>query len=287
MINWQLFFIFVDMTRKSILVIAAAALLALTSCAGGKTGFPKIDQKGKTAIVAHRGYWNCEAAGFSENSIASLKAAQDNGLWGSEFDIHITTDDVILVFHDNLIEGARIDTCAYERFAEYRLPNGEKIPTLDEYLTQGEKSDKTILVCELKTEVTMEREDALLDQTIEALEAHNLLDPKRVVFITFSKYMCDRIANELPEFVNQYLNGDFTPEELADYGINGFDYHKKVVLQDSTIVERAQKLGMSTNVWTVDKPEQMQKYIDLGIDAITTNEPAVLRELLGDKEYKN
>ena len=76
------------MTRKSILVIAAAALLALTSCAGGKTGFPKIDQKGKTAIVAHRGYWNCEAAGFAENSIASLKAAQDNAagaIIGSKF----------------------------------------------------------------------------------------------------------------------------------------------------------------------------------------------------------
>lgn len=274
------------MTRKSILVIAAAALLALTSCAGGKTGFPKIDQKGKTAIVAHRGYWNCEAAGFSENSIASLKAAQDNGLWGSEFDIHITTDDVILVFHDKKINGARIDTCASERFADYRLPNGEKIPTLDEYLTQGEKCDKTILVVELKTEITMEREDALLDLTIDALEAHNLLDPSRVIFISFSKYLCDRIANEFPQFVNQYLNGDFTPEELAEFGINGLDYQDKVVSEDGTIVERAHKLGMSTNVWTVNEPEKMQEYIALGIDAITTNEPIVLRELLGEKEYK-
>ena len=274
------------MTRKSILVIAAAALLALTSCAGSKTGFPKIDQKGKTAIVAHRGFWNCEAAGFSENSIASLKAAQDNGLWGSEFDIHITTDDVILVFHDKKINGARIDTCASECFADYRLPNGEKIPTLDEYLTQGEKSDKTVLVLELKPEITIEREDALVDLSIEALIAHNLLDPKRVIFISFSKYICDRIAAEYPEFINQYLEGDFSPEELAEFGINGFDYYEKTVLKDSTIVERAHALGMSTNAWTVNKPEEMQKFIDLGIDAITTNEPLVLRDLLGEKEFK-
>lgn len=273
------------MTLKNLTVIAAAALLALTSCTG-KTGFPKIDQKGKTAIVAHRGYWNCEAAGFSENSIASLKAAQDNGLWGSECDIHITTDDVVLVFHDNLINGERIDTCASTHFADYRLPNGETIPTLDEYLTQAEKCEKTILVIELKQEITMEREDLLVDKTIDALEAHNLLDPKRIVFISFSKYMCDRIAAEFPEFVNQYLEGDFTPEELAADGINGFDYEKKVIKKDSTIVARAHKLGMSTNVWTVNKPEQMQYYIDLGINAITTNEPMVLRELLGEKEFK-
>ena len=274
------------MTLKNISVIAAAALLALTSCAGGKTGFPKIDQKGKTAIVAHRGFWNCEAAGFAENSIASLKAAQDNGFWGSEFDVHITTDDVILVFHNDEIDGARIDTCEAAVFAGHRLANGEKVPTLDEYLTQGEKSDKTVLVLELKPEITIEREDALIDLSIEALKSHNLLDPSRVVFISFSKYFCDRIAAEYPGFINQYLEGDFSPEELAEFGINGFDYNSKAVLKDSTIVDRAHALGMSTNVWTVNKPEKMRKFIDLGIDAITTNEPLVLRDLLGEKEFK-
>ena len=274
------------MTLKNISVIAAAALLAMTSCAGNKTGFPKIDQNGKTAIVAHRGYWNCEAAGFAENSIASLKAAQDNGFWGSEFDVHITTDDVILVFHNNDVDGVRIDTAEYAALAEHRLANGEPIPTLDDYLTQGEKSDKTVLVLELKEEITMEREDVLVDKSVEALKAHGLFDPSRVVFISFSKYMCDRIAAEYPEFVNQYLEGDFDPEELADFGINGFDYYEKVVDNDETIIARARDLGMSTNIWTVDKPEKMQQYISLAPDAITTNEPMVLRNLLGDKEFK-
>ena len=274
------------MTSKNILVIAAAALLALTSCAGHKTGFPKIDQNGKTAIVAHRGYWNCEAAGFAENSIASLKAAQDNGFWGSEFDVHITTDDVVLVFHNDEVDGVRIDTCEASAFASHLLANGETIPTLDEYLTQGEQSGKTVLVLELKEEITMEREDALIDKCIEALEAHNLLDPKRVIFISFSKYICDRIAAEYPEFINQYLEGDFSPEELCADGINGFDYHIDAVKKDSTCVERAHGLGMSTNVWTVNDTETMQFFADMGIDAITTNEPMVLRNLLADKEFK-
>ncbi len=253
------------MTLKNISVIAAAALLALTSCAGGKTGFPKIDQKGKTAIVAHRGFWNCEAAGFAENSIASLKAAQDNGFWGSEFDVHITTDDVILVFHNDEIDGARIDTCEAAVFAGHRLANGEKVPTLDEYLTQGEKSDKTVLVLELKP-----KKKAKKSKT--GLELAN-----RDVYLSF---------DQQTGFINQYLEGDFSPEELAEFGINGFDYNSKAVLKDSTIVDRAHALGMSTNVWTVNKPEKMRKFIDLGIDAITTNEPLVLRDLLGEKEFK-
>ena len=60
----------------------------------------------------------------------------------------------------------------------------------------------------------------------------------------------------------------------------------KPVLKDSTIVERAHSLGMSTNVWTVNDPEQMKVFVNMGIDAITTNEPLVLREVLGDKEFK-
>ena len=273
------------MTLKNITVIAAAALLALTSCKSNKSVFPTIDQNDKTAIVAHRGFWNCEAAGFAENSIASLKAAQDNGFWGSEFDVHITADDVVLVFHNDDVDGVRIDTSEAAAFAEHSLANGEKIPTLDEYLTQGEQSDKTVLVLELKAEITMEREDALIDKCIEALEAHGLLDPSRVVFISFSKYICDRIAAELPEFVNQYLEGDFTPEELAGDGINGLDYYEKHIDKDESMVERAHALGMSVNVWTVNNPESMQKYIELGVDAITTNEPLVLRGVLGDREF--
>ena len=37
---------------------------------------PKYDG---TRIVAHRGFWNCEEAGYAKNSIASLKCAQQAG----------------------------------------------------------------------------------------------------------------------------------------------------------------------------------------------------------------
>ena len=31
----------------------------------------------------------------------------------------------------------------------------------------------------------------------------------------------------------------------------------------------------------------MRNFIEMGVDVITTNEPLLLREILGDKEYKN
>ena len=63
--------------------------------------------KRQVAIVAHRGYWACEAGGNSHNSIASLKAAQDLGVWGSEFDVNMTKDGELMVFHDDAVNGMK------------------------------------------------------------------------------------------------------------------------------------------------------------------------------------
>lgn len=286
------------MTLKATLSIVAASLLALCACGTAKKAapataepvkhnFPVIEQQGKTAIVAHRGFWKCAAAGFAQNSIASLREAQAHGLWGSECDIHLTSDNVILVHHDETIHGVDIQKNPYAAFEAHRLKNGEPVPTLDQYLTQAEESDKTVLIIELKPHYAQDREDLLVDLTLKAVKEHGLLSPSRVVFISFSKHICDLLAARCPEFVNQYLEGDISPEDLAKDAINGFDYEQDVILGDGSIVARAHALGMSTNAWTVNGEEKMKKLIDLGIDAITTNEPLLLRELLDAKEFKN
>ena len=282
------------MTIKTILL--AASLLALCGCGTSKQTateetpakheFPAIDQGGKTAIVAHRGFWNCAAAGFAENSIASLREAQAQGFWGSECDIHITSDSVILVHHDGTIHKNDIQRNPYSVFQTHRLKNGEVIPTLEDYLTQAEASDKTILIIEFKPHYAPEREDLLVDLTLKALQKHGLYSPSRVAFISFSKHICDVVAERCPEFINQYLNGELSPEKLAGDGINGFDYEQHRVLLEPSIVDRAHSLGMSTNVWTVNDDGIMRKFIGMGVDAITTNEPLLLRELLDINEYK-
>ncbi len=277
---------------KHILPTLLCAALVLSGCAGSKfvpgtaTSFPKANQKGKTAIVAHRGYWNCEAAGYMENTIASLKAAQDNGLWGSEFDIHLTSDDVVLVNHNDNIQGVKIAENPLSVFKAMTHKNGEHPSTLDEYLTQGEKCATTVLVIELKPQKGVDREDLLWQKTVEALKAHHLYDPKRVAFISFSHHICQKIAAEAPQFINQYLEGDIAPDVLATEGINGIDFEQKVFIENPDYVQAAHDKGMTVNAWTVNKDHNMRSLIYLGIDALTTNEPLLARKVLGDKEFK-
>ena len=133
----------------------------------------------RTGIVAHRGFWNCEEAGFSENSIAALRCAQEAGFRGSEFDVNMTSDKQLIVFHDNSVEGKRIEDHPFSDFTYYRLPNGEPIPTLDQYLEQGKESAETMLVCELKPHSSSDIENKLVGRTIACIDAHGLLAPKR------------------------------------------------------------------------------------------------------------
>ena len=165
----------------------------------------------KIAIAAHRGYWDCPEAGGAQNSIASLKKAQDFRCWGSEFDVHLTSDNVVVVNHDPSINGKEIQTNTYAFIKDELLKNGETISTLDDYLTQGEKSKKTILVLELKKQQNAERESLMTDLVVEALKQHGLFKPKRVMFISFSMFICEKPGLPLQSVPRTSRMGEGSP----------------------------------------------------------------------------
>lgn len=279
------------MSKIVVSSLAVAALLSVACCPQNKGSFPAVNQNGKTAIVAHRGFWKCEAGGYSENSIASLKAAQDAGLWGSECDVHLTADNVVIVNHDDWINGKKITETNYAEFALDTLPNGEMRPTIDAYLTQAESCTATRIIIEFKALSCDEAEVRMVDKTLDALKAHGLFDPSRVGFISFRLPICERLAEICPDFLNQYLGcydeDAYLPHLYASQGINGIDYYYPSLEKRPDFVSEAHSLNMSVNAWTVNKPEAIQNMIDLGVDAITSNEPLLVREMLGDKEFRN
>ena len=229
-----------------------------------------------TQIVAHRGHWRENA----QNSIASLTEAQNFGCWGSEFDLHLTADDVVIVNHDATIGKTKIQTSPLEEVRAYSLKNKEKVPTLDEYLKQGAKNKECVLVLELKPHANAQREDILIDKCLEALKANKLMDPKRIAFISFSYHICKELAKKCPGYTVQYLEGDKTPAQVFADGINGIDYHYSHFKKHPEWVKEAHDLGMSVNAWTVDKEEDIRLMKELGVDQITTNDPALTREIL-------
>ncbi|MBQ6709224.1 MAG: glycerophosphodiester phosphodiesterase [Bacteroidales bacterium] len=244
------------------------------------------DAQRQSGIVAHRGFWNCDEAGYAKNSVAALRCAQEAGFWGSEFDVNMTSDGVLIVYHDSDVEGKKIEKYPYAEFKDFKIKNGETIPTIDQYLEQGKKYPETMLVYELKPHSCDEVEDRFVELTIAKLKEHGLLDPQRVMFISFSLHMCEILAKELPDFTVQFLGSSKSPDELAERGINGVDFNHAVYKIHRKWYRQARSHGMSVNAWTVNKEKDMAKMFRMGVDQLTTDNPLEARELMKKMKIK-
>lgn len=116
-------------------------------------------------VVAHRGFHAAE--GSWENTVSSLRNAQKLGVYGVEFDVNMTADDSLIVYHGPKILDTKLHA-QKNRFAEIRavkLPGGLEIPTLREFFAQGQKDPSTKLILEIKKHATPQRET----QVVEAI----------------------------------------------------------------------------------------------------------------------
>jgi glycerophosphoryl diester phosphodiesterase len=76
-------------------------------------------------VVAHRGAWKQQ--NLPENSIAALEHAIALKCAGSEFDVRMTKDDVLIVNHDADYHDLNIEEHDYKQsWQSFKLSNGEE-----------------------------------------------------------------------------------------------------------------------------------------------------------------
>ena len=253
---------------KRIYILMAALLVGLTAVAQPK-------------IVAHRGYWRTD--GSAQNSITSLQKAAAVGCYGSEFDVWLTADGVPVVFHDATIDGIRIEDTTFATLMNHRLQNGEFIPTLQQYLTEGSKIEGCQLILEIKPHRNEVRDKRIADMCVELVRTLGL--EKKTEYISFSKVVCQRLHEITPDSKVAYLNGELSPAQIKEMGLTGIDYNEKVFVKHPEWLQEAKQLGVEVNVWTVDGEENLRHHVNLeGVDLITTNDPEILKGILAEQE---
>ena len=234
----------------------------------------------KNKVIAHRGAWKTNE--LPQNSIASLEKAIELGCEGSEFDVWMTADSILVVNHDADFQGLPIETTTYNELLKLTHENGEKISTVEEYLKKGMKQTQTKLIFEIKpSKISVERSEAIAKKSVMTVKKLNA--EKWVDYITFSYEGGLKVIETDPSANVAYLNGDKSPKELADTGYFGFDYNIKILKDNPEWIKEAQNLGLTTNAWTVNKEEDMRWLLDQNIDFITTDEPELLLGLVKGK----
>lgn len=230
-----------------------------------------------TRVIAHRGFWNCE--GSAQNSIASLTRADQAGCYGSEFDVQFTLDSVLVVNHDDDLQGRVIAQTPYDELRKLPLANGEPMPTLQDYLETA-RPLSVRLILEIKPLATKAVEDEAAQKAVTLVRQVGL--EHRVDYISFSLNVCQLLAQLTPASSIAYLSGDIEPADLKAMGINGIDYRYTVLQQNPEWVQAAHDIGMTVNTWTVNSPNEISQMASLGVDFITTDNPIEALEILHD-----
>jgi glycerophosphoryl diester phosphodiesterase len=252
-----------------------------------------------TLVIAHRG----SSALAPENTLAAVKRAMGQGSgMVVEVDVRRTADGGLVCVHDEslgrttnaaevfpdrapwrvadftLDEVRRLDAGSWHepRFA------GEPVPTLAEVIdTLG--SDAGLLL-EVKAlgqhpdiEADVYRELARLDGYLpSALEAG------RLVVQSFDHESMRTFRGLAPNVPIGLLYGIGAPgrADLVEISTWAQQINTHYAIATSDLIASIHELGMTISVYTVDAPEQMQKYTDLGVDGVITNAPGVLVEVL-------
>jgi len=234
----------------------------------------------QTQIIAHRGFWKTD--GSAQNSLTALKKANEIKAYGSELDIWLSSDGIPVVFHDGslTLNGEKLiiqDTPA-SVLTQFKLSNGENLPTLEQYLDMFEDCHDTKLIIEFKSHRTKYQEDELTEKVLKMIRDRKMQN--RVEYISFSLNFVVKTIQLDPLAHVYFLSGNLSPNYIKQIGAAGIDYNVKVIKDNPQWVKECHDLGLKVNVWTVNTPEDIQQMIDLKVDFITTDVPLLVGEML-------
>jgi glycerophosphoryl diester phosphodiesterase len=244
--------------------------------------WPFLDHAGPLAI-AHRG----GAGAWPENTMPAFEGAVALGYRYVETDVHVTADGILLAFHDDVLDRVtnrtgRISELPYREVKQARVDGREPIPLFEELL--GTFPD-------IRVNVDPKSDDAV-GPLAAALRRTGAID--RVCVGSFSDDRLETIREKLGPRLCTSLGPKATarlrlaarrlPAGHFDAGCAQLPLrYKGLKLVDHRLLDAAHERAMQVHVWTIDDADEMHELLDLGVDGIMTDEPAVLRKVLEDR----
>lgn len=216
--------------------------------------------------IAHRGDWRADP----ENTLAAFAAAARAGADMIEIDIRRTADGRVAVVHDPTLERVWGDSrpVASLALAEVRAATNDGVPELADVL---DATDGPLMVDYVLADV--------VEPALAAIEAAGALD--RVLFsggnVAGHRAIRERAgaARIALTWEEEQLPGDDLLDEL---GVEFFNPPWQLLRAADVAAMHAR--GTRVSVWTVDSAQTMAQLLDMGVDAVITNEIEPLVRLI-------
>jgi len=234
-------------------------------------------------ILAHRcGGRTADLLPASENSIEMVKLAASFGATGIETDVQLTKDGVPIIYHDATLNERLIQKVGlvgpiqdytYDQLSTLvRLKDGQHIPTLRQILT-------TVLYDTPLEFVWLDSkypESIPAEQAIQAefLEKAAAMGRKLQIVIGIPDESVLNAVKRLPNYQSVPTLVEYSPDAATSINARVWAPDWTLGLQTEA-VENFHAQGRKVFTWTVDIPENVQRYMREGkFDAILSNYPS-------------
>jgi glycerophosphoryl diester phosphodiesterase len=236
--------------------------------------------------IAHRG----GGALAPENSLAAFGLASALGFRYLETDVRVTCDGELMCFHDDTLRRVTsatglVRSRSLDELGALRINGVEPIPTFDEALDAF--PDQCF-------SVDIKDQDAIAPM-VKSLRRRGVAD--RVCIAGAWDGWLAQVRGEVPEVATALgwrslsalmlcaQTGVRPPKALATAPFAHVPVKLgKIPIFIERLVAMAHDLGVQVVTWTVDEPVVMRRLLDAGVDAIITDRPDVLREVLVSRD---
>jgi glycerophosphoryl diester phosphodiesterase len=252
-------------------------------------------------VIAHRG----ASAHAPENTLPAFQLAKEAGADLIELDYYHTRDGQPIVFHDKTLDrttdavakwGGEKIALESKTLAELKTLDagkwfdakfaGTPVPTLAESLDCIQAGSVTLI----------ERKAGDAATCVKLLKTRG--EVNKVIVQAFDwKYLADFHALEPKQILGalgppstrdgqkltdaeKMLNAHYVAEAKAT-GARVIGWNNKVTKES---VAAAHAAGMEVWIYTVNKPEEANRLLDLGVDGIITDDPALIRTTIAARK---
>jgi len=260
-----------------------------------------------TLVMAHGGGLDLAPGGTLE----AFRQSDELGVDVLEYDVHITSDDELVVIHDATVDrttdgSGTVNEMTLEEVQSldaghsFQDENGDYpyrdqgiyIPTVEEVF---EEFDHTRHLIELKDTNDPELYEDMAQEMWDLIETHDMHED--VMIASFDHNINELFADisdgtvaigageqEAEEFViahKAFANLLYNPSADAfqlPTEQRGFN------LADWKLIRGANNRGMQVYYWTINDEETMRELVELGAHGIMTDDPELLMEVIDDVE---
>ena len=274
---------------NKLFTICAAILLLIASAVSAGDRPTTIDEfyaaSARTRVIAHRGF----SGAAPENTIAAVRAAIEIQADMAEIDVTLTADGHIVVIHDETLDRTTNGSGKVSDFsrAELQLLDagawfaptfaGERIPSLDAVLDEIE--DRILLNVEIKSEAV---DRGVVPKVASSIRKRGMID--QVVVSSFSPTALEQMHSVAPEIRTAVLynttfhKGQDSVEIVTDLGASVFNIKRQRLT--GKMMHRCREHDIPVGIYTVNKPARMRRLVKKGVNAIFTDHPDRLIDVL-------